>query len=457
MRALPVLEPRRSSLEKCVFCPKLCRTACPVSNAEPRETITPWGKMSVAWMAAHGDVPLDRSHAAPAWACTGCFACRELCDHRNPVADVLLDARAAFTARGVAPEGARRVLERFARHDGETRTLARGLVSRAAGAVGIAGDVKARAALLVGCGYLRRAPAEAMHAIEAATAIEGRHVSAPGSLARPPGRSAGAWSKQDRPVALVDACCGLPLRLAGDVDGFRAHARSVVRALEASGVERVLVADAGCALALRRRYPDAGVDLPADDAARPFVEPLVEAAARWLASRRAPPESSVPLSGERVRPDLGEAHADDADEADRRAGEAVFWHDPCALGRGLGVFDAPRLVLARLLGRPPNEFPSSREDAVCSGAGGLLPSTMPDVARAIARARLDEACSGGATQIVTGCASGLFALRRAAASAPPPSTPGHGWGARGERPRSPRTEIVVSDVVSWIARLTRTH
>ena len=79
-----MLEGRRDALEKCVFCPKLCRSACPVSNAEPRETLTPWGKMSAAWMAAHGDVPADGSHAAPAWACTACYGCREACDHQRP-------------------------------------------------------------------------------------------------------------------------------------------------------------------------------------------------------------------------------------------------------------------------------------------------------------------------------------------------------------------------------------
>src|ERR1700729_2095037 len=120
LHRLPTLAARKDALEKCVFCPKLCRSACPVSNAEPRETITPWGKMSVAWMAAHGDVPVDASHGAPAWACTGCHACRESCDHRNPVADVLLDARDALVRARVEPAGARRVLDRFARHDGAT-------------------------------------------------------------------------------------------------------------------------------------------------------------------------------------------------------------------------------------------------------------------------------------------------------------------------------------------------
>src|ERR1700744_3339075 len=103
MRALPLLEPRRDALEKCVFCPKLCRDACPVSNAEPRETLTPWGKMTTAWMAAHGDVPAAAPSAAPAWACTACGACQTACEHHNPVADTLLDARSALHSQALSP------------------------------------------------------------------------------------------------------------------------------------------------------------------------------------------------------------------------------------------------------------------------------------------------------------------------------------------------------------------
>ena len=62
---LPLLEPHRSALEKCVYCPKLSRAACPVSNVEASETVTPWGKMSMAFFAARGDVPIDVEHAAP--------------------------------------------------------------------------------------------------------------------------------------------------------------------------------------------------------------------------------------------------------------------------------------------------------------------------------------------------------------------------------------------------------
>ncbi len=349
MRALPLLEADRTALETCVFCPKLCRSACPVSNAEPRETVTPWGKMSLSWMAAHGDVPADGSHAAPAWACTGCFACRESCDHRNPVADVLFDARAAFVLAGAAPAAVSRVLSAFTRHDARTRAKPRALASAnpAAGAA-------SKDALLIGCAYIRGAPREARHALDAVSALLGA-----------------------APVALVEACCGLPLRLAGDKGAFARRAREVARSLE--GKDRVVVVDAGCAQAMKRRYGEVGVKLPLP------VVTLVELAAERLVSLRSA-SADVP----------------------------VRWHDPCQLGRGLGVYEAPRAVLTRIFGRAPDEFADARERAACAGAGGLLPSTMPEVAAEIARARMSEHARAGGGRVVTGCAASLMALRKAA-------------------------------------------
>jgi Fe-S oxidoreductase len=369
MRALPLLEARREALEKCVFCPKLCRSACPVSNAEPRETITPWGKMTASWMAAHGDTPVSASHAAPAWACTGCGACQRACDHGNPVSEVLLDARSAFAAAGALPEGARRVLSAFARHDLATRAAATALAAETSAAAG-----SATTALLVGCGYLRGAPREARDAVDAARALCGKQVQ------------------------LVGACCGLPLRLAGDAQRFAEHARGVAR--ELASFARLVVVDAGCGLALRRHYPGAGVTL------RPEVALLVEIAARSLPALAA----VSPPSGEPVR-----------------------WHDPCQLGRGLGLYDEPRAVLARAIGRAPDELRDSREEAPCSGAGGLLPCTMPEVARAVGDARLGEHRAAGGGRVVTGCASSLVALRKR---------------ARG-------SGVAVDDLVSYIARSLR--
>jgi Fe-S oxidoreductase len=349
-----------------------------VSNAEPRETLTPWGKMSSAWMGAHGDVARDRAHAAPAWACTDCGACTAACEHRNPVADTLLDARDAYGA-GFAPAGAGRAIAGFARHAARTRAAAQRLgawARREAG--GRAGTRESGAiALLVGCTYLRGASAEARDAVRVVEALTG---------ATP---------------AVVDACCGLPLRLAGDRPAFAAHAAAVAKALRGRG--RLLVLDPGCAVALGRHYAAAGVEV------RPAPELLVESVA---AACRAIPR-------------------DVAREATpREPHEPVRWHDPCQMGRGLGAYEAPRTVLARVIGRAPDEFVDRREEARCSGGGGLLPATMPDIARSIADTRLEAHVRAGGGRLVTGCGSSLIALRRSAAAS----------GVR------------VDDLVSWMVR-----
>jgi Fe-S oxidoreductase len=367
MRALPVLEPRRGALEKCVFCPKLCRSACPVSNAEPRETLTPWGKMSTAYFVARGDVPLEDSFTRPAWACTGCHACRSSCDHENDVASTLLEARSAMVSARSAPEAATRTIAKFASHQSATRAAVRELCEDDA----VRSD--SRDALLIGCTYARGARSEASDAIRAATALV------------------------RGPVALVEECCGLPLLLAGDASGFARQAEVLAR--QTKHAERILVADAGCAMALRVRYPAHGVKLDAK------VELVVERAAKELASLGAVEQAST---GERVR-----------------------WHDPCQLGRGLGIYEAPRAVLTRALGRAPEEFDTKREKAQCSGGGGLLPVTMPDVARTIAATRLDEHGRSGGGRVVTACASSLIAMRRA------------------------RGRHQVDDLVTWIARAAR--
>ncbi|HLK41111.1 MAG TPA: (Fe-S)-binding protein [Polyangiaceae bacterium] len=367
MRALPVLEARRDALEKCVFCPKLCRSTCPVSNAEPRETITPWGKMSGAWMAAHGDVPLDAVHAASAWACSGCWHCRAGCDHRNPVADVLLDARAALARRGLAPPAARRVIDRFPQHDAATQDSTRALMNHPRARPGGAD------ALLIGCSYTRRLPEEAFDAVSATTALTGR------------------------PVELVRRCCGLPLLLAGDAEGFARQVATVARSV--AGAARILVVDAGCASTLRRHY---------------------RGAADYVAART---QVLVELAAERVS---GLAAVGDL-------GGLVRWHDPCQLGRVLGLYDAPRAVLGRILGRPPDELLDVREHAICAGSGGLLPSTMPDVARSIAAARVAAHDQAGGGRIVTACASSLLLLRRAGAG----------------------SHVPVDDLVTWIARASQ--
>lgn len=339
LRRLPQLESRKTTLERCVFCPKLCRSACPVSNAEPRETLTPWGKMSMAYFVANESVALASSFAEPAWACTGCFGCREHCDHKNDVTGTLFETRSALVSAGEAPDGVKRVLARFDERSKVLTKTARD--ARVTSSI----DERASVAVLIGCEHARHGTDGGIDTIRATARLLGTKV------------------------AVVDVCCGAPLLHAGDEARFRAQGEKLAGVLER--FDRIVVGDAGCASTIRVHHAARGLSV-----SKP-VEHFAEVV-----------DSESPKLG---RVDLGSSH--------------VRWHDPCQLGRGLGVYEQPRRILARALGRAPEEFERHHEDARCSGAGGLLPVTMPDVARGIAETRVaDHERSGGGT-IVTACAS----------------------------------------------------
>lgn len=355
--SLPLLdlrEKRDAELETCALCPKLSRAACPVSNADGRETTTPWGKMSAAYLLSRGAVEATVSQAWPPWACTGCFACRESCDLKNDVAGTLLDARAALMKMGLAPEAATRV----AREHGEKTAAADAGLQRAierARARGASVDGAAGTKVLVGCLASREDEELAADGLVAVAALCGA-------------------------VSPMFGCCGYPQRNAGDLEGFSASARAMVASLH--GASTLVMVDAGCTHTLLRRYAEIGVELPAGLE----VLHLSQLAARSVAT--------LPALREADRPAL------------------LRYHDACALGRGLGIYDPPRTVLTRLLGRPPAEFDRRREGATCSGGGGVVPSTAKHGAEAIADARLlqHEELGGGA--IATTCASSRKQLSR---------------------------------------------
>lgn len=337
--SLPLLQERQDELSKCAFCPKLCRATCVVSEQEPREALTPWGKMTTAFDAARSG-QLDGERAELAWACSNCFRCREACDHRNPVTQTLNDARADYVAAGQAPRAVQALLERREVIDAEHVAAVAALEDEP----GVSPD--AESALLLGCRYAKSLPAEARAAIRLAAKLVGR-------------------------VRLVRGCCGAWQRAAGAAEAAAIAQSALARGL--SGAQRLLVLDPRCALELQSHAPIT----------------LVELAARH------PERFSAPDG----------------------AGQALRYHDSCALGRGLGLYEQPRQLLARVAGGAPLELTQSRALGRCSGAGGILPVSMPEVAQSAADRLLAEHQQLGGGTLVTSCASSLSLLRSRGADA----------------------------------------
>ncbi len=81
----------------------------------------------------------------------------------------------------------------------------------------------------------------------------------------------------------------------------------------------------------------------------------------------------------------------------------VTYHDPCHLGRHVGVYEAPRELLKAVPGLSFTELMRNRENAWCCGAGGGVKSGFKDWAVDIAKERVKEAEKTNAEYLVSSC------------------------------------------------------
>jgi Fe-S oxidoreductase len=172
-----------------------------------------------------------------------------------------------------------------------------------------------------------------------------------------------------------ERCCGYPLYAAGALEAFATHAAATARAF--AQYHELVVLDPGCAWTLKVAWAQVGVT------PRARVRTLIEVLAENLPHAPTLP----PLS------------------------QKVGYHDACKLGRGLGVYDEPRALLARAV-ESVGEAPSCRADGGCAGAGGLLPRTMPETAVEVARRQAAQVARGGEA-IVSACPNSTRMFARA--------------------------------------------
>jgi len=328
------------SITFCSFCPKLCRFACPVAHEEARETVTPQAKGVLLDRIRRQLAPLDADAADVLFRCTGCDLHASACELGVRMSSVVFDARAEAVRAGTGHPA----LEDLPRSlDADEATFSERVQAACDGVEPAADGMQ----YFPGCAALEGDAALARAGFAAARRIV---------------------DDDDVRPAAAPGCCGYPLLAAGFHDAFRVRARRFADALR--GADRLLTGDPMCTWTLRVAYAAAGVPFPVE------VGHLAEAAAerpRRLRRRRG---------------------------AD---GVRAAYHDPCYLGRHLGVHEEPRNVLRTLLGSDPIELPWAERGGYCTGGGGLLPETAPETANGIARELLGHVAEVGADEVVTAC------------------------------------------------------
>lgn len=82
-------------------------------------------------------------------------------------------------------------------------------------------------------------------------------------------------------------------------------------------------------------------------------------------------------------------------------GTTVTYHDPCRLGRHMGVYDAPRNVLLKVKGLTLKELDDAREDAQCCGVSAWISCNQE--AKFLLAEKLEKSMDTKSKTLITTC------------------------------------------------------
>ncbi|MFM2206104.1 MAG: hypothetical protein RL213_79 [Bacteroidota bacterium] len=168
-----------------------------------------------------------------------------------------------------------------------------------------------------------------------------------------------------------ESCTGDPARRAGNDFLFQMQAMMNIQVLNGYSVKRVVTACPHCFNTLKNEYPDLGGGYEVLHHTQ-LLQELMDSGRLKVAGG--------PFSGKRI----------------------VF-HDPCYLGRGNDVYEAPR-ELIRKLDAELHEMKRSRAKGLCCGAGGAQMFKEPEKGdKDINIERTEEALSHAPSIVAVGC------------------------------------------------------
>jgi glycolate oxidase iron-sulfur subunit len=366
----------------CVHC-GLCLEACPTYALTRAEMDSPRGRIYLMKALAEGRLPLEADAARHLDLCLGCRGCETACPSGVHYGQLIERARAFVEenySRSLLERTRRALINAIFPYPARLRALLAPL--RIAERVGLRpllgallpGTLREWLELLPplhqsGEGRDGALPAGAPgapavvvhHGCVAQVLANSENLAAERVLA-----AAGY-----RVVRLAETgCCGALDLHAGNRGRALDFVRRNLRALASSGADAIVSAASGCSAAVAEYGLLLRDDPGLADSARQVAEKVRDLSGLLL---------------ERGLPRL------------RKLECTVTFHDACHLVHGLGVREGPRRVLAAMAGVNLIEL---EESDLCCGSAGSYNLTEPEMARALARRKVDNILATGADYVV---------------------------------------------------------
>jgi len=344
----------------CIQC-GFCRLGCPTYAQSDLESMNARGRVALAYHLMVGNISASEELAKRMYQCMMCLNCKFTCPAQVDVASIVQAARTRIVEAGFMPD--------------VFKPLMRDMIELA-NPFGQPPDKR-----------IDSFPESFAPSPGAETLL---HIGCVGSyqdvkIIPAVVKLLNAAGEDFTTLGTDEPCCGYLAYLVGDMETFHACADKAAKAFKAAGVKRLVTTCAGCYKTFHDLYPEFGHDLGIE------VEHAV------LTLHRLVSEGKLSFSEGKAA--------------------KVAYHDPCDIGRHMGIYEPPREVIKALPGVELVEFPANRQFARCCGGGGGVKAFDNPLGGDIAFDRIKQAIAVGADTVVSACPSCKNSLNQAAARA----------------------------------------
>jgi len=347
----------------CIQC-GFCRAGCPTFAETTLESLNAKGRVTLAHNMLMGNLEPSEDLAKRLYQCMLCLNCRSVCPAQVKVSDIVRAARERLVEAGFLPEIFKTVLASMI--DAANPLLA----------------APEKRADSYPSGWRKAVPGktEALLHLGCVTSFQDvKTIPAFMKVLDSAGVNYGALGEEE-------PCCGYLAYLVGDMATFRKAMSIHADRMAAYKPAELITTCAGCLKTFRDLYPHYGGN--GGYKVLHAVEVIEKLVADGKLTFKADAE---PLK--------------------------VAYHDPCDMGRHMGVYEPPRNVLKAIPGVELVEFPLNRALAKCCGGGGGVKGFDNEMAGEIGYKRLLSAIDLGEDAVVSACPSCKSTFNQAAARA----------------------------------------
>ncbi|HUX98354.1 MAG TPA: (Fe-S)-binding protein [Candidatus Deferrimicrobium sp.] len=173
-------------------------------------------------------------------------------------------------------------------------------------------------------------------------------------------------------VLKEEKCCGSVLLRYGYNDRVKVLAKDLIDQIQKSGAKTVIFPCAGCYRTFKVDYPQL-IEMPDNVELIHIVEFL----------ERLVKENKIHFRLKNT--------------------QQISYHDPCHLGRAVGVFESPRFLINSIQNANLVEMETRRNYSHCCGAGGGVKSCFPEISLKVGQNRIIEASQNKIDYLVSAC------------------------------------------------------